>query len=132
MSFTTAVAPGFAEAQRLSRETAEAIQFEGKIFRRDIGWQQTQLDMTGKTSLEIEKLNNAKRIQLDIDEQIRQAQKGSATPIDPEPFRVRPVVTPGADARALLNRLASDLARQNSRLTLAPVPDERYYGSRND
>jgi len=38
----TAVAPGFAEAQRLSRETAEAIQFEGKIFRRDIGWREAR------------------------------------------------------------------------------------------
>jgi phosphoribosylamine--glycine ligase len=36
----TAVAPTFAEAQRLSRETAEVIQFEGKVFRRDIGWRE--------------------------------------------------------------------------------------------
>ena len=36
----TAVAPSFAEAQRLSRETAEAIEFEGKVFRRDIGWRE--------------------------------------------------------------------------------------------
>jgi phosphoribosylamine--glycine ligase len=36
----TAVAPTFAEAQRLSRETSEAIEFEGKIFRRDIGWRE--------------------------------------------------------------------------------------------
>ena len=36
----TAVASSFAEAQRLSRETAEAIRFEGKIFRRDIGWRE--------------------------------------------------------------------------------------------
>jgi phosphoribosylamine---glycine ligase len=36
----TAVAPSFAEAQRLSRATAEAIEFEGKIFRRDIGWRE--------------------------------------------------------------------------------------------
>jgi phosphoribosylamine---glycine ligase len=36
----TAVAPMFAEAQRLSRETAEAVDFEGKIFRRDIGWRE--------------------------------------------------------------------------------------------
>jgi phosphoribosylamine--glycine ligase len=36
----TAVAPSFPEAQRLSRETAEAIEFEGKIFRRDIGWRE--------------------------------------------------------------------------------------------
>jgi phosphoribosylamine-glycine ligase len=28
------------EAQRLSRETAEAIHFEGKVFRRDIGWRE--------------------------------------------------------------------------------------------
>jgi phosphoribosylamine--glycine ligase len=36
----TAVAPTFVEAQRLSRETAEAVEFEGKIFRRDIGWRE--------------------------------------------------------------------------------------------
>jgi phosphoribosylamine---glycine ligase len=36
----TAVAPGFPEAQRLSREAAESIEFEGKIFRRDIGWRE--------------------------------------------------------------------------------------------
>ena len=36
----TAVAPSFAEAQRLSRESAEAIEFEGKVFRRDIGWRE--------------------------------------------------------------------------------------------
>ena len=36
----TAVAPSFPEAQRLSRETAEAIEFEGKIYRRDIGWRE--------------------------------------------------------------------------------------------
>jgi phosphoribosylamine--glycine ligase len=36
----TAVAPTFAEAQRLSRETAEAVEFEGKVFRRDIGWRE--------------------------------------------------------------------------------------------
>jgi phosphoribosylamine---glycine ligase len=38
----TAVAPTFAEAQRLSRGTAEAIDFEGKIFRRDIGWREAR------------------------------------------------------------------------------------------
>jgi phosphoribosylamine---glycine ligase len=36
----TAVAATFPEAQRLSRETAEAIEYEGKIFRRDIGWRE--------------------------------------------------------------------------------------------
>ena len=36
----TAVAPDFAEARRLSREAAEAIQYEGKVFRRDIGWRE--------------------------------------------------------------------------------------------
>jgi phosphoribosylamine--glycine ligase len=36
----TAVARSFSEAQRLSRETAEAIEFEGKVFRRDIGWRE--------------------------------------------------------------------------------------------
>jgi phosphoribosylamine---glycine ligase len=38
----TAVASSFAEAQRLSRETADAIQFEGKMFRRDIGWREAR------------------------------------------------------------------------------------------
>lgn len=36
----TAVASGFAEAQRLSRETADAIAYEGKVYRRDIGWRE--------------------------------------------------------------------------------------------
>jgi phosphoribosylamine--glycine ligase len=36
----TAVAGSFTEAQRLSREAAEAIRFEGKIYRRDIGWRE--------------------------------------------------------------------------------------------
>jgi phosphoribosylamine---glycine ligase len=36
----TAVAGSFAEAQRLSREAAEAIRFEGKIYRGDIGWRE--------------------------------------------------------------------------------------------
>jgi phosphoribosylamine---glycine ligase len=36
----TAVASSFAEAQRLSREAAEAIRFEGKVYRRDIGWRE--------------------------------------------------------------------------------------------
>ncbi|MBU6269573.1 MAG: GNAT family N-acetyltransferase [Sphingomonadales bacterium] len=39
-------------------------------------------------------------------------------------FRVRPVVSPGADARALLTRLARDLGRHDSQVTLSPVPDE--------
>ncbi len=36
----TAVAATFAEAQRSSRAAAEAVQFDGKIFRRDIGWRE--------------------------------------------------------------------------------------------
>jgi phosphoribosylamine--glycine ligase len=36
----TAVAPTFVEAQRRSREAADAIGFEGKVFRRDIGWRE--------------------------------------------------------------------------------------------
>ena len=36
----TAVAPTFIEAQQRSREAAEAIEFEGKVFRRDIGWRE--------------------------------------------------------------------------------------------
>jgi phosphoribosylamine---glycine ligase len=36
----TAVAPTFAEAQRRSRAAAEAIRYEGKVYRRDIGWRE--------------------------------------------------------------------------------------------
>jgi phosphoribosylamine--glycine ligase len=36
----TATGASFTEAQRQSREAAEAIRFEGKIFRRDIGWRE--------------------------------------------------------------------------------------------
>jgi phosphoribosylamine--glycine ligase len=36
----TGVSVSFTEAQRLSGEVAEAVQFEGKIFRRDIGWRE--------------------------------------------------------------------------------------------
>jgi phosphoribosylamine---glycine ligase len=36
----TAVGTSFREAQQLSRETAEAIEFDGKLFRDDIGWRE--------------------------------------------------------------------------------------------
>ncbi len=36
----TAVAPTFADAQAKSRTAAEAIQFAGKQYRRDIGWRE--------------------------------------------------------------------------------------------
>jgi phosphoribosylamine--glycine ligase len=36
----TALAPSFREAQEASRSAAESIQFEGKQFRRDIGWRE--------------------------------------------------------------------------------------------
>lgn len=36
----TAVAPTFGEAQARSRAGAEAIEFEGKAWRRDIGWRE--------------------------------------------------------------------------------------------
>jgi phosphoribosylamine---glycine ligase len=36
----TAVSASFTEAQTLSREAAAAVQFEGKVFRRDIGWRE--------------------------------------------------------------------------------------------
>jgi phosphoribosylamine--glycine ligase len=36
----TAVAASFREAQQLSRDTAEAIEFDGKLFRDDIGWRE--------------------------------------------------------------------------------------------
>lgn len=36
----TAVASTFGEAQRLSREAADTIRFDGKTWRRDIGWRE--------------------------------------------------------------------------------------------
>jgi phosphoribosylamine--glycine ligase len=36
----TAVASSFAEARRRSRAAADVIQFDGKVFRRDIGWRE--------------------------------------------------------------------------------------------
>ena len=36
----TAVAGTFAEAQRLSRETAAQVEFEGKQYRDDVGWRE--------------------------------------------------------------------------------------------
>jgi phosphoribosylamine---glycine ligase len=45
----TAVAPTFAEARRLSRETAEAVEYDGKVFRRDIGWREAERRKDGKT-----------------------------------------------------------------------------------
>jgi phosphoribosylamine---glycine ligase len=36
----TGVASTFDDAQRRSRQAAEAVRFEGKIFRRDIGWRE--------------------------------------------------------------------------------------------
>jgi phosphoribosylamine--glycine ligase len=38
----TATAPTFAAAQGASRQTAEAIRFEGKQFRADIGWREAR------------------------------------------------------------------------------------------
>jgi phosphoribosylamine--glycine ligase len=38
----TAVALGFREAQEASRSVAESISFEGKQFRRDIGWREAR------------------------------------------------------------------------------------------
>ena len=36
----TATGASFTEAQRKSREAAETIEFDGKVFRRDIGWRE--------------------------------------------------------------------------------------------
>jgi phosphoribosylamine-glycine ligase len=38
----TALAPTFQEAQVASRSAAESIRFEGKQFRRDIGWREAR------------------------------------------------------------------------------------------
>ncbi|HJV73174.1 MAG TPA: phage tail tape measure C-terminal domain-containing protein [Noviherbaspirillum sp.] len=47
---------------------------------------QFEIDMLGKSAIEVAKLTNARRIQLDVEERIRQAQKNSATPIDRAKF----------------------------------------------
>ena len=39
-------------------------------------------------------------------------------------FRWHPLITPGADAAALLTALARDLAKQTSRIRLSPLPNE--------
>jgi phosphoribosylamine--glycine ligase len=36
----TGLGPSFPEAQHLSRQGSESIQFQGKLFRRDIGWRE--------------------------------------------------------------------------------------------
>jgi len=38
----TAVAPSFGEARLRSRTAADAIRFDGKVFRRDIGWREAE------------------------------------------------------------------------------------------
>jgi phosphoribosylamine--glycine ligase len=38
----TGLAPTFHEAQQASRSAAESIQFEGKQFRKDIGWREAR------------------------------------------------------------------------------------------
>ncbi len=44
----TAVAPTFQEAQQRSREGARAIDFDGKVWRRDIGWREAERRGSGK------------------------------------------------------------------------------------
>ncbi len=43
----TAVAPTFADAQAQSRAGAEAVSFEGKVWRRDIGWREASRQQGG-------------------------------------------------------------------------------------
>jgi phosphoribosylamine--glycine ligase len=43
----TAVGSTFAEAQERSRAAADAIGFEGKVYRRDIGWREAQRQGAG-------------------------------------------------------------------------------------
>jgi phosphoribosylamine--glycine ligase len=47
----TATGASFTEAQRHSRAAAEAIAFEGKIFRRDIGWREAARLEEGSTAV---------------------------------------------------------------------------------
>lgn len=47
----TAVAPSFTEAQRLSRDAAESIRYEGKVYRRDIGWREAARTAGPRASL---------------------------------------------------------------------------------
>ncbi|MBA3660078.1 MAG: phosphoribosylamine--glycine ligase [Gemmatimonadales bacterium] len=43
----TAVGPSLEEARALSRSTGESIGFEGKVFRRDIGWREAARSTAG-------------------------------------------------------------------------------------
>jgi len=58
------------------------------VIQQDVSASQFQfeIDMMGKSTLEVAKLTAAKRIQLDVEERIRQAQKNSSTPIDRAQF----------------------------------------------
>lgn len=47
----TAVAPSFTEAQRLSREAAGRIAFDGKQYRHDIGWREAERLAAGSREL---------------------------------------------------------------------------------
>jgi phosphoribosylamine--glycine ligase len=49
----TAVAPSFAEAQAASRDAAERIAFDGKQYRRDIGWREHRRPETGDRRSEV-------------------------------------------------------------------------------
>ncbi|MET3431433.1 lambda family phage tail tape measure protein [Herbaspirillum seropedicae] len=53
---------------------------------QSLSQQQFELDMMGKSTLEIQKMTAARRIQKDVDEQVRQAQKNSVAPIDRSGF----------------------------------------------
>jgi phosphoribosylamine--glycine ligase len=43
----TGVASSFGSAQARSREAAQAIAFEGKVYRRDIGWRESARQQLG-------------------------------------------------------------------------------------
>ncbi|MFJ9531256.1 phage tail tape measure protein [Herbaspirillum sp. NPDC101396] len=57
-------------------------------IQQDLGLsqQQFEIDMMGKSTVEVQKLTAARRIQQDINEQVRQAQKNSVAPIDRSAF----------------------------------------------
>ncbi len=57
--------------------------------QRATEFENARLDLTGKTAQEAEKALNARRIQLDIEEQVRRAQLQSSVPIDRTSFDER-------------------------------------------
>ncbi len=79
----------FAANETAVRSLAFQMNEYAMAVQRATEFENTRLDLTGKTAQEAEKALNARRIQLDTEEQIRRAQLQSSAPIDRQPFDER-------------------------------------------